>query len=98
VDLTLEVEFALPEFLRKKFFLHTQTIEVNKYRKSNFFKRFFLSESAGMELERIQKNADIEVVSKQKLFCCVIVLFQTSWRGHITFFLLLRRFQCLFVN
>jgi len=57
VDLALEVEFSLPEFLRKKFCICEQAIEINKYRKANFFKKLFL-QNPDLSAERIVKYLD----------------------------------------
>nr|XP_039268134.1 transient receptor potential cation channel subfamily A member 1 homolog isoform X2 [Styela clava] len=59
VDLALDVEFTLPEFLRKRVCLRKQTIEVNKYRKANAIKKFFLEDSA-LTVENITKSLNRE--------------------------------------
>ncbi|XP_078482468.1 transient receptor potential cation channel subfamily A member 1 homolog [Ciona intestinalis] len=42
VELALEVEFSVPNFLRKKFVRKEETVHPNKYRKSNALKRALL--------------------------------------------------------
>ena len=60
--LALEVEFTLPSFLRKKMCLRKQMIEINKYRKSNFVKKFLFQ--SNITLEHISKALDKEAVRK----------------------------------
>lgn len=82
MDLALEVEFTIPAFLRKKFCLRKQTIEINKYRKSNFIKRF-LFEDEEMSVENISKTLDKEVVDfftfLQLLACVCTTAFVLWW-------------------
>ena len=62
----LEVEFnMLPSFLRKKYCIRKEKREVNKYRSSNFIKRF-LFEDTNLSVENISKAVDEEVVSSLK--------------------------------
>ena len=42
VELILDVEFTLPMFMRKRFFLKKEKVQINKYRGSNFIVKFFM--------------------------------------------------------
>nr|XP_018668223.2 transient receptor potential cation channel subfamily A member 1 homolog isoform X2 [Ciona intestinalis] len=64
VDLTLDVEFTLPAFLRKKSCLRKQTIEINRYRKSDFVRKF-LFEDSEMTVDHVSKALDREGEAEQ---------------------------------
>ncbi|CAK8698608.1 transient receptor potential cation channel subfamily A member 1-like isoform X2 [Clavelina lepadiformis] len=66
VALTLEVEFTLPAFLRKKLCLRKQKMEINKYRKANFIKKL-LFEDSEMSIEHISKALDKEAVDQDEV-------------------------------
>lgn len=59
VDSSLEVEFGIPAFIRKKFSLRRQKIEINKYRKANFFKKLFYRDN-DMTFEKLSKAVESE--------------------------------------
>lgn len=66
VENALEVEFGmLPSFLRKKYCIRKEKREVNKYRTSNFIKRF-LFEDSNLSIENITKAVDEEVVDEDE--------------------------------
>ena len=57
--MTLEVEFMLPAFFRKKLCRRKQRVEINKYKKSNFIKRFLFTD-ADLTLEKVAKVLEEE--------------------------------------
>ena len=68
VENALEVEFnMLPGFLRKKYCIRKEKREMNKYRSSNFIKRFFFEDS-NLSLENITKAVDEDVVRSYKRY------------------------------
>lgn len=62
VGLALDVEFTIPAFFRKKVCLRKQTLEVNKYRRSNAIVKF-LYEDSDLTAENLVNTFDKEIVS-----------------------------------